>query len=263
MQQYILGIPVTFWSKERVQEKLVQVIHSTRKPYFVVTANPEFILQAQSDPKFRQALLHADLILPDGMALVQAKYFLSCQPRSSAQKLQLALSILAKSMRREFAHETVTGISLTRDFLASKDVSVFLLGGRDGVAHKLGETYKRPYWEGPTSITRASKQQEQVIFEKVREAHPDVLLVSFGHFTQEKWIAEHLSDLSCKIVIGVGSSFDELAGYGYWHHKMPHMWEQLGLKWLWRLLHDPKHFSRVWKAVVVFPITIAFGKREN
>lgn len=47
--------------------------------HLIVTANPEFILTAQNDKKFRDILNSADLALPDGVGLILAARVCGCK----------------------------------------------------------------------------------------------------------------------------------------------------------------------------------------
>jgi N-acetylglucosaminyldiphosphoundecaprenol N-acetyl-beta-D-mannosaminyltransferase len=79
------------------------------------------------------------------------------------------------------------------------------------------------------------------IIELVRRAEPDVLLVALGAPRQDIWIAEHLSELKVPICIGVGGTFDVLAGRV---KRAPKLWRRLGLEWLFRLLSEPSRIKR-------------------
>ncbi len=48
----------------------------------------------------------------------------------------------------------------------------------------------------------------------IEAAQPDVLLVAYGHPSQELWIARNQPDLRVPLAIGVGGVLDYLAGDG-------------------------------------------------
>lgn len=69
--------------------------------------------------------------------------------------------------------------------------------------------------------------------------------MAYGPITQEKWIAENLSKLNIKLAVGVGGSFDYIAGV----KKAPLKFIRYsGLEWLWRLFTQPKRVNRIWQA---------------
>jgi N-acetylglucosaminyldiphosphoundecaprenol N-acetyl-beta-D-mannosaminyltransferase len=79
------------------------------------------------------------------------------------------------------------------------------------------------------------------IVEQCRTARPDILLVAFGNPKQEKWIYAHAAQLKVPVMMGVGGTFDFIAGVT---KRAPLWMQQSGLEWLYRLLSDPR---RLWK----------------
>ena len=52
-----------------LNQAMERVLAAKKQPYFVVTPNPEQIVQAQGDEEFRKILNSADLAIPDGRGL--------------------------------------------------------------------------------------------------------------------------------------------------------------------------------------------------
>jgi len=63
-------------------------------------------------------------------------------------------------------------------------------------------------------------------------------------------LAANKGKLKAKVALGVGGTFDEFLGKV---REAPEVFSRLGLKWLWRLVVQPKRMGRIWQAVVVFP----------
>jgi N-acetylglucosaminyldiphosphoundecaprenol N-acetyl-beta-D-mannosaminyltransferase len=103
----------------------------------------------------------------------------------------------------------------------------------------------------PGPINARSDADKELVA-KINSFRPDILLVAFGRFRQEKWIAANLKLLNTKVVMGVGSSFDELTGIGPWAAATPRWVDRMGLKWLWRVVRNPGHLQRAWNAFPVF-----------
>jgi exopolysaccharide biosynthesis WecB/TagA/CpsF family protein len=53
---------------------------------------------------------------------------------------------------------------------------------------------------------------EKDIIEIIKRSDADILLVGLGTPAQEKWLARNLSKTGCKIGIGLGGTFDFIAG---------------------------------------------------
>jgi len=138
--------------------------------------------------------------------------------------------------------EKIVGAGLILDIAKlarDNNLSVYLLGGYADtpkiVAEKLNATLYSNKNPGDASV-----------IEDINESNPDILLVAYGPIKQEKWIYENLPKLtSVKLVIGVGGSFDYIAG----KRLSPPKWmRKIGLEWLWRLITQPQRIKRIWQA---------------
>ena len=87
-----------------------------------------------------------------------------------------------------------------------------------------------------------SQEEIQDVVENIAQSKPDILLVGMGAPRQEIFIQEHLSQLNATIAIGVGGSFDVLAGKV---NRAPKWMQKAGLEWLYRLSKEPKRFWRM------------------
>ncbi len=103
---------------------------------------------------------------------------------------------------------------------------------------------------GSQDVEKASEEEHLRVIKKVNEFKPDILLVAYGPVKQEKWIGRYKNKLKAKVAIGVGGTFDELSGR---ISRPPGWMDRHGLKWLWRLVAEPKRWRRTVRAVVVFP----------
>ncbi|TRZ77530.1 glycosyltransferase, partial [bacterium] len=87
-----------------------------------------------------------------------------------------------------------------------------------------------------------------------------ILLVAYGNpaSRQEKWIEQNLPKLpSVKVAMGVGGSFDFLAGN---IARAPKWMQRIGIEWLWRLGRQPRRGKRIFRAVVVFSLSVLKDK---
>jgi len=57
-----------------------------------------------------------------------------------------------------------------------------------------------------------TKDEEEEIIRQINDSNTDVLLVALGAPKQEKWIHANKEKLKVKVCIGVGGTFDVLAG---------------------------------------------------
>ncbi len=222
----ILGIKVDNLTMEKALRKVEGFLEDGQQHY-IVTPNPEFLVQAQKDQEFKTILNQADLALPDGIGLILAARFLG---RPLKQKVA-GTDLMEKICRRA----------------AQKKWPVFLMGGQAGVAQKAGENLKKKY-----------QGLEILSAEDVTFGRPAILFVAFGAPKQEKWIVQNLRKMpSVKLAMGVGGAFDFMAGRV---RRAPKLFQRFGLEWLWRLFCQPWRIKRIFKAVVVFPWLVIKGR---
>jgi N-acetylglucosaminyldiphosphoundecaprenol N-acetyl-beta-D-mannosaminyltransferase len=195
---------------------------------------------------------------------------LTKRKNAGGEDLWLGLSEGWKILRGGFADKKVEGVELTRKLLRAggeKGWRIFLLGGWYGVGEKLVKMMRRDF-PGIEIISDAGRddirpQVDKEIIDRINVFRPDILLVAFGRFRQEKWIAANLKHLKTKVVMGVGSSFDELAGVGPWAWPTPKWVGRMGLKWLWRAVIDPRHIKRAWNAFPCFAWKVFRSKSRD
>jgi len=101
------------------------------------------------------------------------------------------------------------------------------------------------------------KYSREEVLESIKKSKADILLVAYGSPKQEKFIYNSLDKLGVKVAMGVGGTFDFIAGV---QKRAPKWMQKLSLEWLYRLIREPKRFGRIWTAVVKFPIAVIWSK---
>ncbi len=194
------------------------------RPRQVCTVNPEFIMLAQRDPAFRAVLAQSDLNIPDGG-------FLQWAARRRGDRLR----------------ERVTGsdsLPLFSALAARKGYRLFFLGAAGGVAQRAAEILRAAH-PGLNVVGcyagSPAPADEDAIVARVREAAPDALFVAYGAPQQDLWIARNAARLGVPLQMGVGGTFDFIAGIV---PRAPRWMRALGLEWLYRLARQPWRWRR-------------------
>lgn len=233
------------------------------KPQLIFTPNPEILLEARKDPRFKKALKNGTLMLPDGHGLLLVSTLLKVDSKLLRALLYLPALLLFLVWKKPFKKvfpEIIHGSDFMQDVIEWSEKnkkSVFFLGGKQGVAQKTAEKFQKkyPYLKvaGFSSEDPSSKAAETV-----KRAKAEVLLVAYGAPKQEYWIAEYAEDIPNLFhTMGVGGSFDFWSGE---IKRAPFFFRNLGLEWLWRLCLQPiKRARRIYNAAVKFPLISLFG----
>ena len=191
----------------------------------ICTTNPEFTMIAQRDANFYNILSRADLCVPDGVGLLWA-----------ARRLGQPLP------------ERVTGsdgVPRIAERAAREGWRLFLLGAAPGVADKtaqiLQERYPGLQIAGVYSGSPAPEEEDDIVA-RVNASDADVLFVAYGAPRQDKWIARNLPRLNVAVAMGVGGSFDFIAGV---MPRAPLWMQRAGIEWLYRLMRQPTRIGRM------------------
>lgn len=193
---------------------------------FVVTANPEIVMKTKEDPTYKQIVQSADYVVPDGIGILFAAKYMK-------QPLQ----------------ERIAGFDVMMDLLAFADkekLSCYFLGAEETInAKAILEVKERfPHVKIAGHHHGFFDMDDHHIAENMKLSQPDIIFVALGFPRQEEWITTYMSDFSKGVFIGVGGSFDVLAGEV---KRAPEIWIKLNLEWLYRLLKQPFRVKRVFK----------------
>ncbi|NLK97093.1 MAG: WecB/TagA/CpsF family glycosyltransferase [Epulopiscium sp.] len=221
----IMDVPVDYITMEQAVSRVMSFFETTGC-HSVYTPNPEIIMAAQKDKALMKALHHASLIVPDGIGVVLA----------------------SRLLKGPSLPERVAGYDLVQNLfarMASTDYTVYFLGGAPGVTEEaaiaMSNKYKGLKIVG-TDHGYFKEADEEAVIKRIQEAKPDLLLVGLGAPKQEKWIEKYRKILPAKACIGVGGSFDVMAGKV---KRAPVAFQKLGLEWFYRLITQPTRAKRM------------------
>lgn len=271
----ILGIKVDTFTTVEALDYVVDLATDGRSHY-IVTPNPEFIMQSLGDEEFRKVVNTADLALPDGVGILWAAKYLSLpisrwRPLAKLQACwqwwYMSLKIIwqPKSLT-DVIPERVTGADMVWEMsklAAQRGWSIFLLGGAPGVVQ---ETAKCLQWLYPNLIVAGTMagppyDSEEQVIQYIKETKPKFIFLAFTAPKQLYWMKTYISQLEGVTMIGVGGALDFIVGgiainapEGVSRPaKRAPMWlQRRGLEWLWRYLTQPWRRARIKTATIDF-----------
>jgi N-acetylglucosaminyldiphosphoundecaprenol N-acetyl-beta-D-mannosaminyltransferase len=157
--------------------------------------------------------------------------------------------VIASRLLRRPLPERVAGIDLFVELVkrsAENGRSVYFLGARDDVLDEMVSRFRTQY---PTlriaGFRNGYWDNDAEVVEQVHAAQPDLLFVAIPSPRKEFWLAEHLPALGVPFAMGVGGSFDVLAGKV---NRAPKWVQRIGCEWVYRLVQEPR---RMWKRYLV------------
>lgn len=225
----ILGVPVDNLTMAEALERcdeFVAVGRATGRTHQIATVNADFVVNSLHDPELQRILQEADMATADGMPLVWGSRLLGGPLPGRVTGADLVPALAERA--------------------AQKGYSIYFLGAREGVAAKAADILQRRnpglkvagvYSPPPAPIL----EMDRAVFERVKAASPDILLVAFGNPKQEKWIRMYAPELNVPIAIGIGGTLDMIVGVT---KRAPTWMQKTGLEWIYRLAQEPRRLFK-------------------
>ncbi|ONI46181.1 N-acetylmannosaminyltransferase [Candidatus Epulonipiscioides gigas] len=230
----ILGVPVDNITMKQANFVTNKFLKKSKRLRLICTPNPEMIMCATENEKLLKILNTADMVIPDGIGVV----------------------IASKILKGPSLKERVAGYDLIQNLMKHGHNKFYFLGGKPGVAKlaaiRMKKKYKNIEVVGYRNGYFKEKEKRKIIKE-INKSGANILLVGLGSPKQEYFISDNRKHLKrIKVAIGVGGSFDVMAGKV---KRAPNIFRKLGLEWFYRLITEPHRAKRMLK-LPIFLLTI-------
>lgn len=205
--------------------------------HYTVAINVDVVMKIENDSELKRVVDEADMVFVDGKPLVWiAKH------HGNPVKAKISGSDL---------------VPLLMETAAEKGYTVFIIGGKNGIAQKAKKNLEVKHTGIKIVGTYAPPfgfEKDEVELKKINEmitaVHPDLLIACFGCPKQEKWVYENYQKYSAKVSICAGATVDFLAGNV---KRAPKWMSEHGLEWFYRFLQEP---GRMFKRYFVDDVKI-------
>jgi N-acetylglucosaminyldiphosphoundecaprenol N-acetyl-beta-D-mannosaminyltransferase len=203
--------------------KLVDQAVASRRPTLNASLNAAKLVRMQTDSELRESIELCDLVTADGVPVVWAARALGHPVPGRVNGTDL--------MELLFAHA------------AERGYSVYLLGSEAGILSRARAEIERRH----PAIRIAGTQhgffapsEEEAVVKRIAAARPDILFVALGTPQKELFQAQHRDELGVPFTMGVGGSFEVLAGM---RKRAPRWAQRTGLEWAFRLVQEPRRLA--------------------
>lgn len=280
----IWGLNLFSRSEKELLNAVESILSNSRKKAYIVTPNPEQIIQSRGNKQFLSDLQQADISIPDGVGLILASRvfaLLGKLPKplservagvdvverllSMAQTENWKVLVLGgrsyeqASWQLDWVQSNKQSSSELPSKLADADLSTYVHVPTDVPTdaptdvpidapidkfHQLASSPQVWWLSGYQDVTRPSPQEEQRVLDAIKNLKPAVVFVAFGAPHQERWAASHL-----KTCFESGARVVMVVGGAFdfllGKSQRPPSWvQQLGFEWLFRLLQEPWRWRR-------------------
>jgi len=218
---WIGGLPVDRLTMAESVERALHLIHEGPGHQHVVL-NAAKVVSAQSSVPLAESVRHADIVNADGQSVVWASRILG-----------------------DRLPERVAGIDFMEELIRRAiplGLRVGLLGATDEVVDRVAEILSA---RGVAlSYTRHgfwAEEDEESLVKEIAATGTHILFLGIPSPNKELFVARWLSSLDVNLVVGVGGSFDVIAGKT---SRAPLVLQRMGMEWLWRLLQEPRRMFK-------------------
>ena len=223
----LFGVAVDPLTMDESVERATTLIESGRRCHHVCI-NAAKVVAMRNDRALHNVVAHADMVSVDGQPVVWASRLLGLPVPERVAGIDLMQALVARAAERGwrvfFLGATDEALATAVDVLQRRYPALRVAGMRNG------------YW--------VAEEAEAVVAEVAATA-PDLLFVALPTPRKEFFVAAHREHLGAGLVVGVGGSFDVIAGKVA---RAPRWMQRAGLEWLHRLAQEP---GRMWKRYLV------------
>ena len=222
MRAKLLGCPIDILSM-RETVKLTTDAMRHRKRLQHVALNVAKFVNMRSDPLLKADVIGSDLVGIDGMGILLAAWCSGLPVKERVTGIDLFMEVLAVCEREHFRP--------------------FFLGATPQV---LEQAVKKAYSQFPSLKFAGTRDgyfgpdQESDIVEQIMQSGADCLFIGMPTPRKERFLSRHRDRLGVPFIMGVGGSFDILAGQV---RRAPGLMQSVGLEWLYRVYQEPR---RMW-----------------
>lgn len=219
MRAEFLGVPVDILSLNETVD-VAEKSMTCRQRCQHVALNVAKFVKMRRQPELWRDVVESDIVGIDGMGILWGCRLLGVK-----------------------ANERVAGIDLFREILAlcnRKQFKPFFLGATDRVLQKMIFNLRRELpdlqiagWHN--GYFRA--EEEARVVEYIRRSGADCLFLGLPTPRKERLLALYRDEFGVPFVMGVGGSFDVLAGAV---SRAPLWMQRVGLEWFYRLYQEPR-----------------------
>lgn len=188
-----------------------------------VVVNVAKLVNMKKDETLKESVESCDVINIDGMGVVLGARFLGCDVPERVAGIDLFHELLEMAQRESFP--------------------VFFLGAKEEIVEiatqkcqnlypklEVGGYHHGYFWD-----------DEETVVKKIKDSGAKLLFVAITSPKKENFINKWRQELGVDFVMGVGGTFDVVAGKV---NRAPLWMQKSGLEWFYRLIQEP---GRMWK----------------
>ncbi|MCA9407121.1 MAG: WecB/TagA/CpsF family glycosyltransferase [Candidatus Omnitrophica bacterium] len=189
-----------------------------------VVINVAKLVMMQKDGNLREAVNSCRLINCDGAGILWAARLLGFKIPERVAGIDLMLNLVKLAAEKKFR--------------------IFLLGATKEICLRVEHKFQQQY-PGIQIVGCQDgyfkKEEELTVVEKIKDSCAEILFVALPSPKKEIFLNKYIQQMQVPFVMGVGGSFDVVAGKV---KRAPKWMQDFGLEWFYRMISEP---GRMWK----------------
>lgn len=209
----------------------------------IFAVNPEKNFSIPKDTSLHEIFRDADMIIPDGIGIVMAAWYLYGVKMTRVPGVELMENICRLASEKKYR--------------------IFIYGAKEEINQKAVKILEKKY-PGLNIVGRSNgyvKEKEMdSLINQINRSKADILFLALGSPRQEKWYAKYKDRLeTVSVCQGIGGTLDAITGAV---KRAPDLWIHYNLEWLYRLLKEPERVKRQ-RVLPVFAYKVFMEKMKQ
>jgi len=206
--------------EETVEEMIERIQRNEIIEHVGVNSNK--VVLSHRDAEIKKIIQQADMVSADGYSVVRACRWLKKKDIDRVTGIDTMMALLKEAEELE--------------------LTVYFLGTKEAILNKLLEVLKQQYPK--LKIAGAQHgyfKDEQEVVKEIADCQPQMLFIGMTSPYKEAFVNKYKKELNANLIMGVGGSFDVLAGE---ISRAPAWMQRNGLEWLHRFMKEPQRLYK-------------------
>jgi len=206
--------------EETVEEMIERIQRNEVIEHVGVNSNK--VVLSHRDAEIKKIIQQADMVSADGYSVVRACRWLKKKDIDRVTGIDTMMALLKEAEELE--------------------LTVYFLGTKEAILNKLLEVLKQQYPK--LKIAGAQHgyfEDEQEVVKEIADCQPQMLFIGMTSPYKEAFVNKYKKELNANLIMGVGGSFDVLAGE---ISRAPAWMQRNGLEWLHRFMKEPQRLYK-------------------
>jgi N-acetylglucosaminyldiphosphoundecaprenol N-acetyl-beta-D-mannosaminyltransferase len=234
MRTKFLNYNIDNLTLDETVDKVIELINNGRTNQHVVL-NAAKIAMMEDDKELADIVNSCDLINADGISIIFASWFLGNKIKERVTGIDLMLRLFEVADRKGYR--------------------VYLLGAREEIIQKVVKILKKEHKGLEIAGYRNGyfdENEEPEIIREINNSKCHILFVGTSTPKKEFFLNKYKDILEVPFCMGVGGSFDVVAGG---KQRAPQWVQRIGCEWLYRFFQEPR---RLWKRYSILNFKFIF-----